>query len=279
MTTFQAIILGLIQGLAEFLPISSSGHLALAQHFFGINSDSVLIFAVLLHVGTLISVFIVYWKDILGLIYEFFGTFADLVKTKRFDVNKNATRRMCWLIITATVPTAVIGFLFDEKFEKLYSNVLAIGICLVIKGCILFAAEKWGKNLHGIKNTKFKHAITVGILQGCAIAPGISRSGSTIVGGLACGLKREWAVRFAFLVSIPPILGSVILELPDALAAGTVDSSLTVPILAGVIVSAVSGLIAIKGMIRLVSGKKLTYFSYYTWILGISVIVYSLVIL
>lgn len=279
MTTFQAIILGLIQGLAEFLPISSSGHLALAQHFFGINSDSVLIFAVLLHVGTLISVFIVYWKDILGLIYEFFGTFADLVKTKRFDVNKNATRRMCWLIITATVPTAVIGFMFDEKFEKLYSNVLAIGICLVITGCILFAAEKWGKNLHGIKNTKFKHAITVGILQGCAIAPGISRSGSTIVGGLACGLKREWAVRFAFLVSIPPILGSVILELPDALAAGTVDSSLTVPILAGVIVSAVSGLIAIKGMIRLVSGKKLTYFSYYTWILGISVIVYSLVIL
>lgn len=279
MTTFQAIILGLIQGLAEFLPISSSGHLALAQHFFGINSDSVLIFAVLLHVGTLISVFIVYWKDILGLIYEFFGTFADLVKTKRFDVNKNATRRMCWLIITATVPTAVIGFLFDEKFEKLYSNVLAIGICLVITGCILFAAEKWGKNLYGIKNTKFKHAITVGILQGCAIAPGISRSGSTIVGGLACGLKREWAVRFAFLVSIPPILGSVILELPDALVAGTVDSSLTVPILAGVIVSAVSGLIAIKGMIRLVSGKKLTYFSYYTWILGISVIVYSLVIL
>ncbi|MDY5975384.1 MAG: undecaprenyl-diphosphate phosphatase [Anaerovoracaceae bacterium] len=279
MTTFQAIILGLIQGLAEFLPISSSGHLALAQHFFGINSDSVLIFAVLLHVGTLISVFIVYWKDILGLIYEFFGTFADLVKTKRFDVNKNATRRMCWLIIAATVPTAVIGFLFDEKFEKLYSNVLAIGICLVITGCILFAAEKWGKNLHGIKNTKFKHAITVGILQGCAIAPGISRSGSTIVGGLACGLKREWAVRFAFLVSIPPILGSVILELPDALAAGTVDSSLTVPILAGVIVSAVSGLIAIKGMIRLVSGKKLSYFSYYTWILGISVIVYSLVIL
>lgn len=279
MTTFQAIILGLIQGLAEFLPISSSGHLALAQHFFGINSDSVMIFAVLLHVGTLISVFIVYWKDILGLIYEFFGTFADLVKTKRFDVNKNATRRMCWLIIAATVPTAVIGFLFDEKFEKLYSNVLAIGICLVITGCILFAAEKWGKNLHGIKNTKFKHAITVGILQGCAIAPGISRSGSTIVGGLACGLKREWAVRFAFLVSIPPILGSVILELPDALAAGTVDSSLTVPILAGVIVSAVSGLIAIKGMIRLVSGKKLSYFSYYTWILGISVIVYSLVIL
>ena len=279
MTTFQAIILGLIQGLAEFLPISSSGHLALAQHFFGINSDSVLIFAVLPHVGTLISVFIVYWKDILGLIYEFFGTFADLVKTKRFDVNKNATRRMCWLIITATVPTAVIGFLFDEKFEKLYSNVLAIGICLVITGCILFAAEKWGKNLHGIKNTKFKHAITVGILQGCAIAPGISRSGSTLVGGLACGLKREWAVRFAFLVSIPPILGSVILELPDALAAGTVDSSLTVPILAGVIVSAVSGLIAIKGMIRLVSGKKLTYFSYYTWILGIYVIVYSLVIL
>lgn len=279
MTTLQAVILGLIQGLAEFLPISSSGHLALAQHFFGINADSVLIFSVLLHVGTLISVFIVYWKDILGLIFEFFSTFADLFRTKKFDVNKNATRRMCWLIIAATIPTGIIGILFDDKFEKLYSNVLAIGICLIITGCILFAAEKFGRNLHGIKNTKFSHALTVGILQGCAIAPGISRSGSTIVGGLLCGLKREWAVRFAFLVSIPPILGSVILELPDALAAGTVDSSLAVPIIAGVAVAAVSGLIAIKFMIKLVSGKKLSYFSYYTWILGISMVIYSIAVL
>lgn len=277
MSTIQAIILGLIQGLAEFLPISSSGHLALAQHFFGIEADSVLIFTILLHVGTLVSVFIVYWKDILGLIFEFISTFVDLIRERKFDVNKNATRRMCWLIIAATIPTAVIGFLFDDKFEKLYTSTLAIGICLIITGCLLFAAEKFGKSIHNIKNTKFKHALIVGIMQGCAIAPGISRSGSTIVGGLACGLKRDWAVRFAFLVSIPPILGSVILEIPDAIEAGAVDASLTVPILAGMIVAAVSGLIAIKGMIKLVSGKKLTYFSYYTWALGIAMVIYSVI--
>lgn len=278
MTTLQAVILGLVQGLAEFLPISSSGHLALVQHFFKINADNVLIFAVLLHVGTLISVFIVYWKDILGLIFEFFATFADLFREKKFIVNKNATRRMCWLIIVATIPTAIIGLLFEDKFKVLYNSVLAIGICLVITGCMLFAAEKFGKNINGIKNTKFTHALTVGILQGCAIAPGISRSGSTIVAGLACGLKREWAVRFAFLVSIPPILGSVILETPDAIAAGTIDSSLAIPIIAGVVVAAVSGLIAIKSMIKFVSGKKLSYFSYYTWTVGIAVIIYSLVV-
>lgn len=277
MTTIQSIILGLIQGLTEFLPVSSSGHLALTQHFFRINADSVLIFTILLHVGTLVSVFYVYFRDILGLIYEFFSTFVDLFREKKFIVNKNATRRMCWLIIVATIPTAVIGLLFDEKFEKLYTSVTAIGICLIITGCLLFIADRFGKNIHSIKNTKMTHALAVGVLQGMAIAPGISRSGSTIVGGLLCGLKREWAVRFAFLVSIPPILGSAILELPDALAQGTVEASMTIPLITGMVIAAVSGVLAIKLMIKVVSKAKLIYFSIYTWILGISMVIYSLV--
>ncbi len=276
MNTLQAIILGLIQGLAEFLPISSSGHLAIAQHFFRINADNVLIFTILLHVGTLVSVCIVYWRDILGLIFEFFMTFVDLFKKKRFDINANATRRMCWLIIVATIPTAIIGFLFEDKFEALYTSMLAIGICLVITGCLLFVAERFGKDLHNIKNTKIAHAAAVGTLQGMAIAPGISRSGSTIVAGLLCGFKREWAVRFAFLVSIPPILGSVILELPDALAQGTIDSSLAFPVILGMLVAAASGLLAIKVMIKVVSNAKLIYFSIYTWLIGLSMIIYSI---
>ena len=156
--------------------------------------------------------------------------------------------------------------------------MLAIGINLVITGCLLFIAEHYGKNLHNIKNTKMSHAVIVGTMQGIAVAPGISRSGSTIVGGLLCGLKREWAVRFAFLVSIPPILGSVILEIPDAIGGGTLDSSLAVPVILGMVIAAVSGLFAIKVMIKVVSNAKLTYFSIYTWIVGISLIVYSLVV-
>ena len=274
MNLIQAIILGLIQGLAEFLPVSSSGHLALAQHFFGMNPDSVLPFAVLLHIGTLISVCIVYWRDILGLIYEFFASIKDLVTTRSLNVNKNATRRMCWLIIVASIPTGIIGVLFNDMFAALYNSVLAIGIALLITGTMLWFAEKYGKGINNIRNTKFKHALIVGLLQGVAIAPGISRSGSTLVGGLACGLKREWAVRFAFLISIPPILGSAILEAPAAFEAG-MDSSLVLPVVVGVIVSAVSGLFAIKGMIKIVSNKKLTYFSFYTWALGIAMVIYA----
>ena len=122
------------------------------------------------------------------------------------------------------------------------------------------------------------NAPTGGILQGFAIAPGISRSGSTIVGRLLSGLQREWAVRFAFLVSIPPILGSVLLEIPDAIGTGTLDQSLVFPVICGMIVAAVSGLLAIKVMIKVVSNAKLIYFSIYTWILGISMIIYSLAV-
>ena len=274
MTLIQAIILGLIQGLAEFLPISSSGHLALTQHFFNINPDKVLAFAVLLHLGTLISVCIVYWRDILGLIYEFCASIKDLCTGKGINVNKNATRRMCWLIIVATIPTGIIGILFNDLFESLYTSVTAIGIALIITGTMLFLAERLGKGINGIKNTKMKHALAVGLLQGAAIAPGISRSGSTLVAGLACGLKREWAVRFAFLVSIPPILGSVILEAPGAFSEG-LDPALIIPVIAGVAVAAVSGLFAIKGMIKIVTGKKLSYFSYYTWAVGLAAVIYS----
>ena len=159
-------------------------------------------------------------------------------------------------------------------FAALYNSVLAIGIALLITGTMLWFAEKYGKGINNIRNTKFKHALIVGLLQGVAIAPGISRSGSTLVGGLACGLKREWAVRFAFLISIPPILGSAILEAPAAFEAG-MDSSLVLPVVVGVIVSAVSGLFAIKGMIKIVSNKKLTYFSFYTWALGIAMVIYA----
>lgn len=276
MTYIQAIILGLVQGLAEFLPISSSGHLALLQYFFGINGDQVLSFTVLLHLGTLISVFIIYWKDIVALVKELVWTIRDLVTCKGLRINASPTRRLGFMIIVATIPTALIGLLFEDYFERLYSSLVGISIGLVFTGAILLAAERLGKQDKTIETFKFRHAVFVGIMQGIAICPGVSRSGSTLFGSLITGLSRETAVKFAFLISIPSILGSVILEAPDALAEG-MDPGILGPMLAGVIVAALSGIFAIKAMIRVVTGRRLVGFSIYVWLVAIVVLGYVLV--
>ena len=276
MTYFKAIILGLVQGLAEFLPISSSGHLALLQGLFGIEGESVLLFAVLLHVGTLVSVFICYWKDISELVVELFITIKDIFTGKGLRLNERPVRKLGVMIIVATIPTAVIGVLFNDLFESFYSSFVAIGTGFIVTGVLMFLAERMGSANRGIEQMNFRNALFIGILQGVAICPGVSRSGSTLIGGLTTGLRREFAVKFAFLISIPSILGSVVLEVPDAVKAG-LDTAIIGPVVAGMLVAAVSGIIAIKGMIKIVSGKKLSYFSYYVWALGAAVVIYSLV--
>lgn len=275
LTYTKAIILGLVQGLAEFLPISSSGHLALLQHFFGISGDDVLVFTVLLHMGTLISVFIVYWRDIIQLVFELGYCIRDIAKGRGPRLYSNPTRKLGVMIIVATIPTAVIGLLFNDTFEGFYSNILVVGCSLLFTGTILWVAEHYGSSDKHIKEMKMTHAVVVGIMQGIAITPGVSRSGSTLFGGLICGLDRDFAVKFAFLISIPSIMGSFVLEVPDAIKAGTQGLSLG-PVIVGVLVAAVSGLVAIKAMIKIVSGKKLTIFSFYTWTLGVIVIIYAL---
>lgn len=267
MTYFKAIILGLVQGLAEFLPISSSGHLALLQGLFGIEGESVLTFAVLLHVGTLVSVFVCYWKDIWELIIELCVTIKDIFTGKGLRLKERPVRKLGVMIIVATIPTAVIGVLFNDIFEGLYSSFIAIGIGFIVTGVLMFLAERMGSANRSIEHMNFRNALFIGALQGVAICPGVSRSGSTLIGGLTTGLKREFAVKFAFLISIPSILGSVVLEVPDAVKEG-MDPAIIGPIIAGMTVAAVSGIIAIKGMIKIVSDKKLSYFSYYVWVLG-----------
>lgn len=275
MTYFEAVVLGLVQGLAEFLPISSSGHLALLQQFFGIKEDNVLLFAVLLHVGTLISVFIVYWKDIWELIVELFLTIKDIFTGKGLRLDERPVRKLGVMIIVATIPTGLIGILFNDFFNGLYNSIVPIGVGLLVTGCLLVIAERMGTSNRGIKEMNFRNAIFVGVVQGIAICPGISRSGSTLFGSLLCNLDRTFAVKFVFLISIPSILGSAVMEAPDAIAAGMNMSDLG-PIIVGMIVAAVSGLIAIKTMIKVVSNKKLNYFSYYVWLLGIFVIAFGL---
>lgn len=274
MTYLEAVILGLVQGLAEFLPISSSGHLALLQQWFGIEEDKVLLFAVLLHVGTLISVFVVYWKDIWELIVELCLTIKDICTGKGLRLAERPVRKLGVMIIVATIPTGLIGILFNDFFDSLYTSVLPIGIGLIITGLLLTFAEKMGSSNRGIKQMNYRNAVFIGIVQGIAICPGISRSGSTLFGSLICNLNREFAVKYVFLISIPSILGSAVLEAPAALEAG-MDPALFGPVIVGMIVAAVSGLIAIKTMIKVVSDKKLNYFSYYVWLLGAVVIIYS----
>ncbi len=275
MSYFEAVVLGLVQGLAEFLPISSSGHLALIQQRFGISDDKVLLFAVLLHVGTLISVFIVYWKDIWELIVELCLTIKDLCTGKGLRLAERPVRKLGVMIIMATIPTAIIGLLFNDFFDSLYTSVIPIGVGLIITGFLLVFAERMGEGNRGIQQMNFRNAIFIGLVQGVAICPGISRSGSTLFGSLICNLDRKFAVKFVFLISIPSILGSAVLEAPAAIEAGVTAADVG-PILVGMLVAAVSGLVAIKTMIKIVSDKKLSYFSYYVWALGLIVVLYGI---
>ena len=275
MSYFEAIILGLVQGLAEFLPISSSGHLALLQQWFGIQEDKVLLFAVLLHVGTLISVFIVYWRDIAELIVELFLTIKDLCTGKGLRLQERPVRKLGIMIIVATIPTGIIGILFYDLFDSLFNSIIPMGMGLIITGFLLVMAERMGASNRGIEQMNFRNALFIGTVQGIAICPGISRSGSTLFGSLICNLDRKFAVKFVFLISIPSILGSAVMEAPAALESGF-DMAQLGPVLVGMIVAAVSGLIAIKTMIKIVSDKKLNYFSYYVWALGLIVICYGI---
>lgn len=277
MSYIEAIILGIVQGLTEFLPVSSSGHLLMLQHFFGINADSVLIFTLLLHVGTLISVFFCYWSDIWELIKELFLTIADLVRGKGLRLNERPVRKLGVMIIIASIPTAIIGVLFKDIFEGFYETLLPTGIGLIITGIFLWIAEiKRDKHAVGIEGMKARDAIAIGVMQGIAICPGISRSGSTLFGGLSTGLKRDFAVKFAFLISIPSILGSLIFEGGSDAMASAVDISMG-PVIAGCIAAALSGVLAIRTMIAVVRKLSLRYFSFYVWIVGSALIIYTLI--
>ncbi|ASS40741.1 hypothetical protein AXF21_01580 [Eubacterium minutum ATCC 700079] len=274
----ESIVLGLVQGLTEFLPVSSSGHLALLQHFFGVRSDSVMIFTVMLHVGTLVSVFIMYRSDIWILIKELFLTIKDLFTGKGLRLQERPMRKLGVMIIVATIPTTVMGLGLNKFFEALNTNIPAIGIAWIVTGFLLFFADRTGDGNRNIEKMNFRNGVFIGVMQGIAICPGISRSGSTMVGGLLTGLEREFAVKFAFLISIPTILGAAVLEIPQALNATASGSMEIGPMLAGIVVAAVSGVLAIKAMIKVVVAQKLKYFSYYVWALGIFAIVYKVVV-
>ena len=267
MEYISIIIQGIIQGLTEFLPISSSGHLSVAQHFLGVEGSTLLI-SIVLHLGTLVAVFIAFWRDIFGMIKEFFLTIGD-VFTGRFSWrNMNDSRRMMFMVIIATlllVPAYLVKDFFICMEED--DDIIFEGLAFLCTAMLLFLSDACVKGLKTGKDMKIKDAIAVGLFQCVALFPGVSRSGSTITSGLFCGLTRETAVKFSFILGIPAILGGSVLEIKDAVESG---AEFDIPILAiGFAVSAVVGILAIK-LVRLVTKKnKFKFFGIYLLILGL----------
>lgn len=286
MGVLQAVFLGFLQGVTEFLPVSSSGHLALFKNLFGL-SDVGIAFDILLHIGTLIAVFAAYWKDVVKLFangiailidvfYNVSAFFKNLAgnRLRYRRVVCTAYRKFVMLIVVSTIPTAVIAILTGDIIEASEKTLIISAICLLITGVLLLIADELPEGMRTPKQTSYLHAVVVGMVQGLATLPGISRSGSTITACLGCGFRKDFAVKYSFLMSIPAILGAGILKLGD-LGTDQTGAPGFLACLLGMIVAAAAGYICIKTMLVVVRRKKYRFFAYYCFIVGgISFITY-----
>jgi len=243
----EAIFLGIIQGLTEFLPISSTGHLVLFGKLFGLR-EAGLLFDTLLHFGTLISVLIVFWPEVK---YMLTHPFSRLTK----------------LLVAGTVPTAVIGLAFEDFFEEISKTGETIGFEFIATGIILWAVDSLKKGTRQFDDINYTDALIMGTLQGAAILPAISRSGLTIAGALLRNIERGEAARFSFLLSLPAIAGASVLQAKDVIESPALQMELA-PMLAGALFAAVFGYLAIRWMIKLISTSSLKGFAIYVWVLG-----------
>ena len=267
MSYLTAVLLGLVQGVAEFLPISSSGHLAIAEQLLNLQGASNVpkFFDVLLHLGTLVAVFIAYWDDIRDMIVELFAGIGDLAHHSTPNPVPPA-RRLILLIIVGTLPLFVM-VPFRRFFSSLGDNMYFIGGALIFTGILLFVSDRVHHGRKTEKTATLLDALLVGIGQAIALCPGISRSGMTITTGCFAGFERKFAVRFAFLLSIPAVIGANILSLKDAIDAG-IDWASVPAYLVGVAVAAVSGYACIR-LLRYIADKgRFGAFAYYCWAVG-----------
>jgi len=251
LSILEAVILGIVQGFTEFLPVSSSGHLIIAQKTLGIE-EPMLAYNIVLHLGSLVAVLAVFWKDIVGFI------------TKPFQ-------NLMYMLVAATIPAIIAGFFFVEQIEVLFEGGLFLALCFIITGFLLFYSDGIQNNKKQDKDIKLSNALVIGCVQALAISPGISRSGSTIAAGLHQGLTRETAARFSFLLSIPTILGAAVLMAIDVM--GSVEGASAFvsniePLLFGFFAAMLSGYLSIRFMLDLIKKSKLRYFGFYVLILA-----------
>ena len=276
MSLLTSILLGLIQGVAEFLPISSSGHLAIAENLLHMSGASEIpgFFDVLLHLGTLVAVFVAYWEEIRDMIVEFFHGVRDLARHTT-PTPVPPARRMILLLIVGTLPLFAV-LPVKDWVEGLSSNMYFVGGALVVTGFLLFASDRVKKGRKTEKNATLVDVLLVGVAQAIATCPGISRSGTTITAGCFVGFDRKFAVRYSFLMSIPAILGANILSIKDAVDAGIIWADVPV-YLVGVAVAAVVGYLCIR-LLKMVAEKgKFGFFAYYCWAAGALTLVLQLV--
>ena len=267
MSYLTAVLLGLVQGVTEFLPVSSSGHLAIAEQLLNLQGASNVpdFFDVLLHLGTLVAVFAAYWDDIRDMIVEFFAGIGDLARHSTPNPVPPA-RRLILLIIVGTLPLFVM-VPFRRFFSSLGDNMYFIGGALIVTGILLFVSDRVHHGRKTEKTATLLDALLVGLGQAVALCPGISRSGMTITTGCFAGFERKFAVRFAFLLSIPAVIGANILSLKDAIDAG-IDWASVPAYLVGVAVAAVSGYACIR-LLRYIAEKgRFGAFAYYCWAVG-----------
>lgn len=271
MSWWEALILGIIQGLTEFLPVSSSGHLEIGQAILGTAGEENLTFAVVVHAATVLATIVVLWKEIVQLLR---GTFCTLEWNREKDYVA--------MILVSMIPVFVVGMFFKDQVEALFGNgLLLVGICLMVTALLLYFSEWLNKRLAAKGKTghevTYRDAFVIGLAQACAVLPGLSRSGTTIATGLLCGVKKESVAQFSFLMVLVPILGEAFLDLLDLLQ-GEVASTLGwLPLCIGFVAAFVTGCLACKFMLAIVRKQKLVYFAIYCAVIGALAITWSII--
>ena len=287
MEWYLALFYGIVQGLAEFLPISSSGHLALFQSIFNLgDTDNLFTFNIFLHIGTLAAVFLMYRRDIFPLVPAFFTLCGKLFKGNlivreqtedgtKGKLNLDATpgERMVIMIIIATLPL-LLTFFYKDYVEMLNAYPKVIGGILIFNGVVLFVSDRLARTGKNLEDATVKDALTVGLLQAVAVVPGLSRSGTTITAGLLRGFDRDFAVKFSFILSIPTILGASVLEIPDVIAEPIPSADIPSYII-GMVTAAVVGFAAMKLLTFISKRSNFTAFSFYCWAVGIITVIFA----
>lgn len=262
MGIWQAAVLGVVQGLTEFLPISSSGHLVLGQRLLGF-SEPALMFDVALHVGTLAAVIVVFWEDLFSILR---GLFVYR------DQEGRRGRRLLWLVVVGSIPTALMGLLLKDIFESMFASLLTVGLALLLTGWLLMATALVTRRDRDLERVGVGRALLVGLAQGMAITPGISRSGATISTALLLGLDRRLAAHYSFVLSIPAILGALALQVHDL---GPPTQAQLTPMLVGGLTSAISGYAALRVLLRIVQAGRFHWFAPYCFALGLAALAWN----
>jgi len=273
MELIQAVALGTIQGLTEFLPVSSSGHLVLLQNLFGLKEPE-LLFDIAVHVGTLVAVLLVFFKDLLSIARTLLQSPALIRRSGGFRAlyGDNADIRMVSLIVMGSIPTALLGVFFQGMIDQLFGTVALVGVMLLVTGGLLWLTRTGISGGRALAQMTVKDALIVGFVQGLAITPGISRSGSTIAVALMLGVGRETAGRYSFLLSIPAIVGALVLGLHSSIARTETPALL---MLLGSLTAAAVGYGALKLLLQVVRQGRLHFFSPYCWLLGLLALVWG----